>query len=441
MWTIAPYTNHEDLYALQDNISKVRGNHLYKAGVYYSTNAKVEYNNGGNDRPAIPSSGGNVTVNTNNALTNVLIPGLNTPLDPTGVGQQFVTSENSVNGLAKIGWHDFEWYLGDTWKFSHNLTFSYGFRWSFYREPFATDNHYANFNLADWSASEAAANPSDACNGIVVVPGTSPCAAQAALLGTLGVTLPLSNGTPGPNRALVNNNNHNIAPRLGIAWDVRGDGKTAVRVGLGQFFQRELVGIDESLARNAPFVISANDKRTLETPSPLANPSVSPSAAKDPRAVVPNSWQWNLSVEQQLAAQHFTGSGICGKLRHPSYVDGGPEPHRPVQLDLWIVPLGEWFQRQRHQHRSPPSGFELRHDRGVRPWRAGNLSLAASSVPVASGQSLQLPGVLHLVALDWRCGRGQLFRQRKSGSVHQPGQYAPRQGQHQHQPAEHLRGQ
>ena len=28
MWTIAPYANHEDLYALQDNVSKVQGNHL-----------------------------------------------------------------------------------------------------------------------------------------------------------------------------------------------------------------------------------------------------------------------------------------------------------------------------------------------------------------------------------------------------------------------------
>jgi len=44
---------HEDLYAIQDNISKVRGNHLFKAGAYYSTNKKIEYNNGGNDRPAI----------------------------------------------------------------------------------------------------------------------------------------------------------------------------------------------------------------------------------------------------------------------------------------------------------------------------------------------------------------------------------------------------
>jgi hypothetical protein len=312
MWTIAPYTNHEDLYALQDNISKVRGNHLFKAGAYYSTNAKIEYNNGGNDRAAIPSSGGNVRVQTNNPLANVLLPGLNTPLDPLGVGQQYVTSENSVNGLARVGWHDFEWYIGDTWKFSHNLTFSYGFRWSFYREPFGIDNKWASFSLADWSASEALANPSDACNGIVIVPGTHPCQDQAALLSSLGVTLPLSNGTPGPNRALVNNNNHAIAPRIGIAWDVRGNGKTAVRAGIGQFYQRELVGIDESLAHNAPFVIGANDTRTLETPSPLANPSVSPSAAKDPRAVVPNSWQWNFSVEQELARNTSLQLGYVG---------------------------------------------------------------------------------------------------------------------------------
>src|SRR5450631_3855734 len=80
MWTIAPYGNHEDLYAIQDNLSKVHGNHLFKVGAYYSTNAKVEFNNGGNDQPAIT----NPTINTNNPLANVLIPGLGTPLDPTG---------------------------------------------------------------------------------------------------------------------------------------------------------------------------------------------------------------------------------------------------------------------------------------------------------------------------------------------------------------------
>jgi hypothetical protein len=326
MWTIAPYGNHEDLYALQDNISKVRGNHLFKAGAYWSTNAKIEYNNGGNDRPGI--GGGNINttsggVNTGNQLVNILLP-----------GEVFNTSENSVNGLAQVGWHDFEWYLGDTWKVSHNVTLSYGFRWSFYREPFGIDNHWSSFSLADWSASQAASNPSDACNGVIIVPGTHPCADQVALLAGLStpVNLTLSNGTPGPNRALVNNNNHAIAPRIGIAWDVRGDGKTAVRLGIGQFYQRELVGIDESLAHNAPFVINASDVRTLDVASPLANPAVSPSAAKDPRAILPNSWQWNFSVEQQLARNTSLQVGYVGNSGI----------HLTSMEDLNRVPQADW---------------------------------------------------------------------------------------------------
>lgn len=316
MWTIAPYANHEDLYALQDNISKVQGNHVWKFGAYWSTDAKDEFNNGGNDQPAFPAGSpctaqsSNATalctaqgVSTNNPLANILTP-----------GNVFTSSENSVNGLSQEVWHDFEWYAQDTWKIRRNVTLNYGFRWSFLRQPYSQTNTWASWSLADWSASEAAANPSDACNGVVIVPGTNPCGKAAAQLSSLGINLPLSAGTPGPNRALVNNDNHAIAPRLGVAWDVKGDGKMAVRAGVGQFYQRELVGPSEGLARTAPFVINATDVRTLGSATPLSNPAVSPNFSKDPSFVLPNSWQWNVSVEREIARNTTFSVGYVGNV-------------------------------------------------------------------------------------------------------------------------------
>ena len=84
-----------------------------------------------------------------------------------------------------------------------------------------------------------------------IVAGTDPCGAANAQFGTA-----FSSGTPGPGRALVNNNNHMIAPRLGLAWDPWGDGNTAIRVGGGEFFQRERVS-RYTLVANAPFAITA----------------------------------------------------------------------------------------------------------------------------------------------------------------------------------------
>jgi hypothetical protein len=346
MWNIAPYGNHEDLYSIQDNLSKVHGNHLFKVGASFGQNEKVESTGNGADRPTLPGTctGANCN-NTQNPLANILLPG-------TGPNAQVFSgvTENSVDGVADVRWHDFEPYFGDTWKIRHNLTIDLGVRWSVLREPYggpnggvtdaATQNksnyayQWANFDMKYWNAGEAAANPSDACNGTVIVPGKTPCATQRAFLAGLGVNLPLSNGTAGPNGALVQENNHSFAPRVGIAWDVNGDGKTAVRAGGGEFIQRELVGIAENLARTAPFVIGINTNRSLDTASSLANPSVSPSATKSTGGFLPNAWQWNLSVERQLA--HNTTLQV-------GYV-GNTGVHLTSMYDGNAIPQSNWLQ-------------------------------------------------------------------------------------------------
>ena len=91
-----------------------------------------------------------------------------------------------------------------------------------------------------------------ACDGLMVVPGTNPCA-----------NLGFAGGVPGPNRSLKNNKNDAIAPRLGIAWDPKGDGKMSFRAGVGEFYQRERISNYLYLATNSPFSVSAGGSRPL----------------------------------------------------------------------------------------------------------------------------------------------------------------------------------
>ncbi|HEY6269358.1 MAG TPA: carboxypeptidase regulatory-like domain-containing protein [Candidatus Acidoferrum sp.] len=303
IWAIVGYGNHMDLFTWQDNVSKVQGNHIWKFGGLVSHNIKQENQFGGQDRPTfgISNNGWGQTIVTGNALANVLLPG-------TGSNPQMIqgVGESNVNPVDQGRWHDIEWYAADTWRLTRRVTLNYGFRWSFLREPYDANNQMASFSLA---AYNPAGNPGDACNGVVLVPGTNFCSAAAS-----GVGLPLSAGTPGPNRALVANNNHNIAPRLGIAWDVFGTGKTAFRIGAGQFYQRERVSPQVGLTNTSPFAIGASLNRSFDTAPALAGASTSPGTGRSPRGVTPNTWQWNVSVEQQIARNTVIQAGYVGNV-------------------------------------------------------------------------------------------------------------------------------
>jgi len=295
LWGIAPYSNNMDLYTVQDNLSKVAGTHTFKTGLYLSWNAKNEDQFGGSDRPSfgLPDWGTSQGA-TGNALANLL----NAGTVFSGV------NEINVNPTDLGRWRDYEFYFGDTWKMKRNLTVEYGFRWSLLREPYDANNRMSSWNSAFFNP---ALGTGDICNGLVVVPGTDPCTAFSQATGVA-----VSKGIQGPNRALVNNNNHDIAPRLGIIWDPRGDGRTAIRAGVGQFYQRERVSPQVGLSNNAPFAFSTTVNRPLDSTVPTAGAQTSPTDGKDPRGITPNSWQWNLSVERQLGRDTAVELGYVG---------------------------------------------------------------------------------------------------------------------------------
>src|SRR5262249_48059796 len=93
--------------------------------------------------------------------------------------------------------------------------------------------------------------------------------------------------------------------RVGAAWNVRGHGKTAVRVGVGRFFLRDALGTSGALVNNPPFSITRVGIRALDSAAEPCEGCLTPAAGfpgygRDPRSRVPSNWQWNATLEQEV---------------------------------------------------------------------------------------------------------------------------------------------
>jgi len=295
LWLISPWNNTLDIYTFRDDLSKVHGAHSFKVGAFVGFDGKNEdvgFN--GSERPGFTALGVNGT-STGNQLADIL--------NPTTV---FALGEASTNTRAKLRWRDYEAYFGDTWRARRNLTLELGVRWSSLNQPFQADDKLTIFDPTLYNPTRPA---SDACNGLRIVPGTDRCGDANKAFGTS-----FSSGVPGEGRSLIRNNHHLFAPRLGLSWDPRGDGNLAIRLGAGQFYQRERVSLGYVGVQNAPFALStSNVIRPLGANAPLNGPpSGSISGGRDQNDLVPNSWQWNVSVEKAFAKDTALEVGYIG---------------------------------------------------------------------------------------------------------------------------------
>jgi hypothetical protein len=233
-------------------------------------------------------------------------------------------------------------YFNDVWKAKRRLTLNLGVRW----EPWLMFKEQSNqFSIFTIGAATAGIRSSR-------YPNLPP-----------GVLVP---GDRGVRDTAVPSYYHIFDPRIGLAWDVFGDGKTSVRAGFGIYHDMINVNSNNDTISAPPWALSVDIPFPASLDNPYAGhvvpfPAFRPFPSNqtfafpyfgnefDPTMAYPVIQQWNMTIERQLPKGFMARAAYEGMQSY--HLFGGVEQNSAIYIPGQSTfentqqrrPMGQYF--------------------------------------------------------------------------------------------------
>jgi Carboxypeptidase regulatory-like domain len=318
-----PWNNANPTYTLRDNVTKTVANHTLTTGVYVAFAQKNE-DNSPDVQGILTFDAGNSTVSSGNSFADLLMGNISNY-------KQWNLEAKYYNRYKIV-----EPYFQDDWRVTKRLTLNLGLRVSLfgtYRERYRQA-----FNLEP-SAFVAGASPTidpnsgafvagsgNPFNGIVQCGGSG---GTSTIPATILAQFPAASVGASTPAGCMKGHLFNPAPRIGFAFDPKGDGKMAIRAGYGVFFEHTNgnEGNTESLEGSAPLVLTSSQSNVVGYQNigaggglffPLAVTSI------PNKAIWPYVQQWHVDVQKELPGNFvLTTSYVGSKGTHLTMLTDG----------------------------------------------------------------------------------------------------------------------